>query len=562
MPKIIVSYRRSDSSATAGRIYDRLLTYFGEGSVFMDIDAIPFGTDFRTHIRSELLLSDILLAVIGPHWLGQGTDGTNRIDDEADPVRVEVETALRHGITIVPVLIDGTTMPAAGQLPEPLKDLAFLNAAPVDMGRDFRSHMDRLAKSLDGILAQKRSQTEGLASPRRPAPAGAALLSAGPDRAGPPPAAVGETARPRSRGLLASAAAATVLVVAVLGAAGWKYGENRSTLAPTPAEPRAGVVATEHPTSAPGPVAVAVPEAAPPSTPPPVVAAAPSPAAPAVRLPATEPPPRIEPIVQVRASRPDKRSQAHGSFAWYELWTTNAAAAQNFYRSVIGWDARTSGAGDAAYTMLLAGPVPVAGLATLPANTVAQGARPSWVGYVSVSDVDSSVAQAKELGGTVYRAPTDVAGIGRYALIADPQGAMIVLYKGLVDAPPAATPLTAVGYTGWRELQATDRDGAFRFYAKLFGWAKADGQDVTSAGDQLFTAGAEPIGGVTAKAASVPVPYWTYYFQVDGLTAAIGRVQTAGGTIVVAPHQVRGGSWVAQGIDPQGAIFALMSQKR
>ena len=147
--KIIVSYRRSDSSATAGRIYDRLVSQFGQGSVFMDVDAIPFGTDFRSHIKSALLGSDIVLAIIGPNWLGPLSDGTRRIDDEADPVRVEVETALANGITVVPVLIDGTPMPGSNQLPEPLKPLAFLNAAPVDMGRDFRLHADRLVTALE-----------------------------------------------------------------------------------------------------------------------------------------------------------------------------------------------------------------------------------------------------------------------------------------------------------------------------------------------------------------------------------------------------------------------------
>lgn len=131
MPKIIVSYRRQDSAATAGRIYDHLVNHFGEGAIFMDVDAIPFGTEFRTHIQAELLASDILLAVIGPNWFARSPDGRNRIDDEADPVRVEVETALRNGITIVPILIDDTPMPGASQLPEALREFAFLNAAPI-----------------------------------------------------------------------------------------------------------------------------------------------------------------------------------------------------------------------------------------------------------------------------------------------------------------------------------------------------------------------------------------------------------------------------------------------
>src|SRR5438270_4058731 len=117
MAKIIVSYRRADSTAIAGRIFDRLVARYGEDSVFMDVDNIPFGTDFRTHIRNELLRSDILVAVIGPRWLGTAADGKSRLDDEADPVRVEVETAFKHGVPVLPILIDGAAMPGADQLP-------------------------------------------------------------------------------------------------------------------------------------------------------------------------------------------------------------------------------------------------------------------------------------------------------------------------------------------------------------------------------------------------------------------------------------------------------------
>ena len=257
-----------------------------------------------------------------------------------------------------------------------------------------------------------------------------------------------------------------------------------------------------------------------------------------------------------------RRGKGHGTFAWYELWTTNAPGAQAFYRSVVGWNASTSGYGDAAYTMLFAGPSPVAGLATLPPATVAQGARPNWVGYVTVTDVDASAAQAKDLGAIIYRAPSDVPGVGRYALIADPQGAYIVLFKGLTDAaPPPATP-TSSGFAGWRELQAADRDTAFDFYAKLFGWTKAEPQDVTAAGSELFAVGSDTVGAIKPKPASMPAAAWTYYFQVDGLAAAVARVRASGGTIVDPPQQVAGGNWVAGGLDPQGAAFALTSRSR
>jgi len=156
MSRIIISYRRADSAAISGRIFDRLASHYGDDAVFMDIDKIPFGTDFRDHIRKVLAGGDILLAVIGPSWLGKAADGTSRIMDEADPVCVEIESALQQKIRIIPVLADGATMPSVADLPEGLRDIAYLNAAPLDVGRDFRAHMDRLIRSIDEVLGPRR----------------------------------------------------------------------------------------------------------------------------------------------------------------------------------------------------------------------------------------------------------------------------------------------------------------------------------------------------------------------------------------------------------------------
>jgi hypothetical protein len=155
MAQIIVSYRRADSDAIAGRIRDRLANHFGENSIFMDIDSIPFGIDFRDHIQEALRQNDILIAVIGPKWLGLGKGGHARIMEETDPVRLELETALSQGSPVIPVLVNGARMPKPSELPDSLKDLAYRNAADVDAGRDFHQHMDRLIRSMDRILAAK-----------------------------------------------------------------------------------------------------------------------------------------------------------------------------------------------------------------------------------------------------------------------------------------------------------------------------------------------------------------------------------------------------------------------
>jgi hypothetical protein len=155
MPKISISYRRADSEAMTGRIFDRLIAHFGKDAIFRDIDDIPPGIDFRVHINDVLRKTHILLAIVGPGWLGAAEGGLERIQEESDPVRVEVETALRRRVPIIPVLMGSTRMPSSEQLPPSLKDFAFRNAVKVDTGQDFDYHMDRLIRAMDTILEKK-----------------------------------------------------------------------------------------------------------------------------------------------------------------------------------------------------------------------------------------------------------------------------------------------------------------------------------------------------------------------------------------------------------------------
>lgn len=121
----------------------------------MDIDSIPFGLDFREHVKTALLENDILIAVIGSKWIGADSKNRSRIKEETDPVRIELETALKRNIPVVPVLVGGARMPTPAELPDGLKDLAFRNAAQIDAGRDFHQHMERLIRSMDRILELK-----------------------------------------------------------------------------------------------------------------------------------------------------------------------------------------------------------------------------------------------------------------------------------------------------------------------------------------------------------------------------------------------------------------------
>jgi uncharacterized protein YecT (DUF1311 family) len=152
MAKIAISYRRSDSQDITGRIFDRLTQQYGKRTVFRDIDNIQPGIDFRVQIAEALRTTDVLLVVVGPKWLGRVRGIESRIDNEADPVRVEVETALKRGIPIIPVLVGGMQMPEIGHLPAGLRDFAYRHAVTVDSGRDFDHHVEGLIRALDQIL--------------------------------------------------------------------------------------------------------------------------------------------------------------------------------------------------------------------------------------------------------------------------------------------------------------------------------------------------------------------------------------------------------------------------
>jgi hypothetical protein len=154
MPKIAISYRRADSRATVGRIFDHLAEHYGEKEVFIDIDDIPYGVDYRGHIDGILRQIELLIVIVGAHWRGPREPGPPRIFDQADPVRIELQTALERPIRIVPVLVDDAAMPQARDLPESVQEFAFRNAVRVDSGVDFKFHMARLIGALDQALGK------------------------------------------------------------------------------------------------------------------------------------------------------------------------------------------------------------------------------------------------------------------------------------------------------------------------------------------------------------------------------------------------------------------------
>lgn len=148
--KIFISYRRADSAATCGRIYDRLVAAFGKDAVFKDVDAIGYGADFRVAIRNALDQSAVQLVVIGPQWLdAQNAQGQRRLYEANDSVRFEVEYALQRRMIVIPVLVQGASVPPPQQLPPNLQQVSYLNASQVRYDPDFEVDVRRLVGAIE-----------------------------------------------------------------------------------------------------------------------------------------------------------------------------------------------------------------------------------------------------------------------------------------------------------------------------------------------------------------------------------------------------------------------------
>jgi predicted enzyme related to lactoylglutathione lyase len=252
----------------------------------------------------------------------------------------------------------------------------------------------------------------------------------------------------------------------------------------------------------------------------------------------------------------------HGKFCWYELMTTDVEAAERFYASVVGWSMRDAGMPNVKYTVAHAGDSMVAGVITIPDE--AEGMPPAWIGYIYAEDIDATASDIAAKGGTVHRQPDDIPGVGRFAVVADPHGAVFSLLHTSDEGPPAV-PMMTPGHIGWHELMAGELDTAWTFYSSLFGWTKDTAMDMGDMGVyQLFAVnGGDAVGGMMAKSTDMPAPpYWGYYFVVEALDAAVERLTAGGGSVLMGPMEVPGGAWVVNCLDPQGAYFSLVAGRR
>lgn len=248
-----------------------------------------------------------------------------------------------------------------------------------------------------------------------------------------------------------------------------------------------------------------------------------------------------------------------GLFVWYEHLTRNVDAAKAFYGEVMGWSTRPFGDG---YELWVGSQGPLGGVMKLPPEVERSGVPPHWMAHVVVDDVDATVAAARRLGGKILHDPTPIPTVGRFAIVGDPQGAALSVFRP--ESPMALHDPAKDGEFCWNELVTGDPAAALKFYSELFGWRPMEAIDLGPMGTyRTFGAGERGLGGMMAIPEGNPMPpVWIFYASTSDLGAAVARATAKGGQVVSGPMDVPGGGRIAQLTDPQGALFALHQAPR
>jgi predicted enzyme related to lactoylglutathione lyase len=246
-----------------------------------------------------------------------------------------------------------------------------------------------------------------------------------------------------------------------------------------------------------------------------------------------------------------------GRFVWHQLMTRDVPGAKKFYSKLVGWKTMPWPL-DPAYTVCHAELGPVAGIMEIPAEFPSD--VPShWVQYIGTRDVDATADAAVRAGGSVMKAPSDMQGAGRYAVLKDPQGALFAIIAPENARPEGAGP-PELGTFSWHELATTDNEAAFAFYSGLFGWDAIQRMDMGPSGAYLiFGQNGVQRGGMYIPSTAQMPPSWTPYAHVPDADEAHALATTLGSTPLFGPMEVPGGSRVGGLVDPAGAVFAIHS---
>jgi uncharacterized protein len=245
-----------------------------------------------------------------------------------------------------------------------------------------------------------------------------------------------------------------------------------------------------------------------------------------------------------------------GRFLWHELLTSDTAAAIDFYSKVVGWKIETW-AEMPDYRMWVGSRGPVGGVMTLPEDARLMGSPPTWLAHIGSPNADATADLAVRLGGRVLKPAVSIPTVGRFVILADPQG---VVFSAFTPETPMPMDIEAKpGEFCWHELITTDTEAGLRFYSQLFGWEKTDSMDMGPSGTyQMFGWPGVSQGGVYRKPAEMQAPpSWMHYTEVPEVRKVTPKIKELGGMVIMGPHQIPGGGWIVIAADPQGAPFAL-----
>jgi predicted enzyme related to lactoylglutathione lyase len=265
----------------------------------------------------------------------------------------------------------------------------------------------------------------------------------------------------------------------------------------------------------------------------------------------------------------ESRGNPRGDFIWYELMTPDPEGSKAFYDAVVGWHIETQSQFPNGYRMIgRSDGGSAGGLLPLSDEMQQHGARPSWLGYLYVGNVDASVASIEQAGGNALMPAFDIPDIGRVAMVADPQGAPFYIMKpippeGRPDSKSDVFSVDQPQRVRWNELSTTDPDGAVDFYRRQFGWGQEGDMDMGEMGKYRFIqSNGVNIGAIMRMPPQLPVSSWTYYIGVDDIDRAADAIKTGGGQVVNGPMEIPGGEFALNGLDPQGASFGLVGPRR